>query len=635
MNRISSANKYRGAFIYLFLLLVSFLVYFNALDNEFIFDDKFLIVDNAYIKDFRRIPKIFSTDIFHFQHPEDSSLGVYYRPLQALSYAIEYKLFGLKAAGYRLTNIAIHALNAFVLFLLVSRLFKDRLLALLSAVFFCLLPIHACLVSFIAGRSNLLETLFVFLSLAMFMSFAESGKKAHYALSLLCFMLALLCREGALLLPLFIAICAVFMGLDRKKTAACLMPFAVVGVLYAAWRLKFIPCDRLDLSALLSPGRLLAFAGMAQAYIEQLLMLVGFQSAFFAGNFISSLALSFIALAATAYFLVRALILKDRIAGFALLLYIAGLLPVMNLGDLIGYFGPALSEHYAYIASCGFAILIASLVLRLSLGSKVFAKTFFIALVCYYSALTVANNVNYKNDLVFYSHILSVDKRHNFIRNNLGNAFYLKGMYEQAAEQARQFLSREPNAWDAYLLLGNIHQAKGELSAAAGYYEKAAGLNPRASETYNNLALVYNKQGRNEEALENFRTAIRINPEAVWIRQNLADLLIRLERYGEALSVCEAILAMEPRDVGARVKAGVVMARLNLVPEAEQAFKEALKIDPKSVDAMKNLGSLYGNSGDFDRAIAFWQEALKYSPSDEKIMNDIKQAQLLKEGISK
>ena len=65
-------------------------VYANALPNAFLWDDHHLVVGNAAIKRWGAIPGLLTSDLF----PGGIASG-YYRPLQALTYAVDYRLWGL------------------------------------------------------------------------------------------------------------------------------------------------------------------------------------------------------------------------------------------------------------------------------------------------------------------------------------------------------------------------------------------------------------------------------------------------------------------------------------------------------------------------------------------------------------
>jgi hypothetical protein len=66
-------------------------------------------------------------------------VGFYFsQPLLQLVFLAEYRLFGVNVAGYLAVNLAIHALNAFVVYMLVNLLFPRRNMAVLAALLFAL-----------------------------------------------------------------------------------------------------------------------------------------------------------------------------------------------------------------------------------------------------------------------------------------------------------------------------------------------------------------------------------------------------------------------------------------------------------------------------------------------------------------
>jgi len=71
------------------------LCYVNTLDNDFIHDDKVEILENRNIKDLSHISEIFSAPAWAFDNSRGAkSSSNYYRPVQYLSYALLYRVFG-------------------------------------------------------------------------------------------------------------------------------------------------------------------------------------------------------------------------------------------------------------------------------------------------------------------------------------------------------------------------------------------------------------------------------------------------------------------------------------------------------------------------------------------------------------
>jgi hypothetical protein len=164
-------------------------VYANAHTGPFQFDDYNVIVDNAAVT---RWP------------PRLDGL----RPLLTLSYAANWQT-GAGAFGFHLFNVAVHALNALMVFALGLRLagrFLDpapaRRAALIGALLFALHPVHTEAVTYISGRSASLMTCFYLGSLLAYLRGREPDSRPWLdVLSPLLFVAALLTKETAITLP--------------------------------------------------------------------------------------------------------------------------------------------------------------------------------------------------------------------------------------------------------------------------------------------------------------------------------------------------------------------------------------------------------------------------------------------------
>ena len=99
------------------------------------------------------------------------------RPVLSTSYWLDYQWTGDDPAGYRYVNVAIHAVNVGLVFLVLFRLLelagweaaKRRTAALLGAAIFLIHPLQTESVAYIAGRSESLCTLFMLASYALFL----------------------------------------------------------------------------------------------------------------------------------------------------------------------------------------------------------------------------------------------------------------------------------------------------------------------------------------------------------------------------------------------------------------------------------------------------------------------------------
>lgn len=122
-----------------------------------------------------------------------------HHPIVNLFHRVEYTFFGDKPAGYYFLNIFIHAINAFLLFLLVHLTLRDFGVAFLSAVLFaCAVGNYGKEVMYAAGVSGILMHS-VFILTVMFYIFNETRGKGRllsywFAITLVFFTLSIVNR---------------------------------------------------------------------------------------------------------------------------------------------------------------------------------------------------------------------------------------------------------------------------------------------------------------------------------------------------------------------------------------------------------------------------------------------------------
>lgn len=214
------------------LLALNVLLYLPSLQHDFLKDDFRLIVENQRIKTFKSFLNSLNGRFFSF--PDFPYLH-YWRPLSLFTFYLDYQVWGLNPLGFHLTNILLNALNAVLLFLFFYFISQKTFPAFLMSLFFSLHPAHVEAVSWISGRTDLLSALFIFSAALLFLLFLEKKKKTYYILSAICFILALLAKENAVLFPLAAAL---LIGLDtkrqciNKKRYLFILPLAVIDIIY-------------------------------------------------------------------------------------------------------------------------------------------------------------------------------------------------------------------------------------------------------------------------------------------------------------------------------------------------------------------------------------------------------------------
>src|ERR1051325_4152548 len=129
----------------LLVISLALVCYVNSFSNGFVWDDTPLIVENPSIRNWHHWMRAFTTDLYN--NPVTQSF--YYRPLQSLSYRLDYSLWGIYPDGYHILNILLHACNGVLIFLLVRRFSQNAPLGFACGALFVVHPIHTQAVTYI------------------------------------------------------------------------------------------------------------------------------------------------------------------------------------------------------------------------------------------------------------------------------------------------------------------------------------------------------------------------------------------------------------------------------------------------------------------------------------------------------
>ena len=148
---------------YIFFLIVAvFGVYFNSLPNEFIFDDIPLVKNSVNVIEMGFWDLVRS-----------------YRPLRYISYALDYRIFGMNPWGFRLMNIFYHSLTVLSVFWMLQVFGFTKRAAFFSALIFAIHPVNTDSVAYISGRRDVIMGLFYVLSIGMFMKFYNEIRQSR------------------------------------------------------------------------------------------------------------------------------------------------------------------------------------------------------------------------------------------------------------------------------------------------------------------------------------------------------------------------------------------------------------------------------------------------------------------------
>jgi tetratricopeptide (TPR) repeat protein len=203
------------------LIAAVFTVYLPGLHGPFIFDDLSNITNNAHL----RLTQLNTNNVVSAL--ESGHAGPLKRPIAMLSFALNYYFAGgYIAPAFKITNIAVHCLNAILVTILCLQLLKRASLtpckpkhynyklwlAFSISILWAVHPINLTSILYIVQRMTSLSTLFSLSCIILYLSARNHALKHSFSwrttgLLLSCLIsliLALFSKENAVLIPFII-----------------------------------------------------------------------------------------------------------------------------------------------------------------------------------------------------------------------------------------------------------------------------------------------------------------------------------------------------------------------------------------------------------------------------------------------
>jgi len=574
------------------IVVISFGVYANSLNGEFIWDDKELIADNVYIKNWDYLSTNLTRDFFY--RSQDKGKVGYYRPIITLSYMINYALFGLKPLGYHLTNVFIHTLTALVIYSLTFSLSGSLICSLLASLLFAVHPIHTESVSWISGRTDVIAGFFFFLAFMLYVSWDKRGKIFFYAGSLIAFSLALLSKEMAVTLPMVLILYDWLwhpQDLAKGKFRRYL-PYGAVVLLYLVVRFLILKVGTGN-EHIESIGRFAVWLSSGKAflyYLGKLILPVNLNA------YIMMDLSSFPYVAAlTGLLLIAGMTVwawKQRaeqpLLSFAFLSYLLTFVPLFNIIPLNAprEVDLPMAERFLYIPSFSICLFF-GLILernirdhRLTSPVKCVLPVLAVFLVSFFFLQTCDRNRDWQSELQFYRETVGTSPRSAIFRNNLGVIYKRHGDLSHALSEFKEAIRLMPDLAQAYDNLGNFYFDTGQYQDAIHEFRNALSLDDQA-ETHSNLGALFFKMGDYGKSEKEFKAAVRLNPQFAEAHFNLGTIAERAGRYDEAAKEYSLALRYKPELVPAHLNLAVIY--LGMMKEKERAayhLQRCLEIDP-------------------------------------------------------
>lgn len=614
------------------LLTVTCLAFVNALDGEFVYDDRFQVLKNPTIQSIANITRMFTESVWQFMSPASlEPVGSYYRPLFNIALILNYQTFGFNVFGWHLVSVILHLGVTLLVYLLSRQWGLSSQVAAAVALLFGLHPIHSESVAWVSGLPDPLAAVFILSSLLLYERYYDgrAGSWILIGLSLLLAFLGALSKEVAVVFPLFLALREWFRGSEAdprapisrivKRTA----PFVSVILIYLVLRYAVLGfLSKVEGKAVGVPiGHVLfTIPSILLGYVR-LLFLPFPLAVTYDYQYVTSAAdarfwapvLALGAMAAGTIWLVRSSPVGQRALAFLAVF----LIPVLNLRA----FNPdesLLHDRYLYLPSVGFCLLIglalAKLSARIPSHQPATFSTATIILGLIFFGLTIHQNGFWKNDFIMANQALRWAPQRPFLLNYIGASYSQQNNLVEAERYYLEALKNAPNYYDAYSNIGDVYRRQGKVAEAEQAYLKAIELGSPYTDTYYNLGVTYTSQGKLAEAEIHLRRALEIHPSHLAARYNLGWVYDHQGKLALAEQAYRETLQLNPAYPEPRINLGILLTKQGRFKEASEQLLYAQRYSPEHPVLIYALGDVYMKTNRHQEAIDAFSRLTRREP---------------------
>lgn len=560
-------KKHISLVVAIVFIVLGFALYANTSRVPIFWDDEDNITNNQYIKNWDYFPRFFSENLI----AGAGLVSNYWRPMLLVIFSTGWHIWGDWPGGYHFINISLHIANAILLFLILTYLFKHRGLAFLTSSVFLVHPLQTEAITPATGTADPLWVLFAFLGIFFYLKFRISNRPSfqsgYYFLSLAMYVLALMSKEIAIIIPALIFISDFFFEPRDEKTpfkeklkkaGKTILPFLVLAGFYILFRATVLNFQN-TFNFYNQEGNAFAshFYIRVFTFFRVLIVYLGLffwpydlhmeRSVEIATSFFSLDVILGGLLFAGLLILAFTQFKRLPILSFGILWFFIGLAPTSNILVPINN---TLYEHWLYLPLIGIFLILFWLgivITREFRYQKIFLIIPLIFLV-FLGYVTINRNHEWRDPVTFYKQTLKYAPNSYRVINNLGKTYAEAGDYQKAEIMYKKAINLDPVGPTAYHNLANTYNASQKEDLAEQYFRLAIKADPNFVYSYNALANIYLKNQKYREARQIFEDYLEYDKTKTNTLFLLAQIAVAEKDFKGALDYLEKALMIEPQN---------------------------------------------------------------------------------------
>jgi protein O-mannosyl-transferase len=499
------------------VLLATLIVYLPAFSEKKQFtnwDDPDYVINQPLVRSL-------SADTIQAMFSPSRPVSANYHPLTMLSLAVNYHFSELDPSGYFYTNVLLHLLNTFLVFVFIYLISKGRVIpALITSLLFGIHPLHVESVAWLSERKDVLYTFFFLLSLIFYVKYITNAQRKFIIFSLFLFLLSCLSKAMAVVLPLLLLLIDYLHA--RKFTWRTLLekvPFFLIALLFGILALSIQSKLAMNESNAFPLWQKFFFSSHSLMMYAVKLAVPLHISAFYPYPdlalgipllyYLSPVIL--LAAAAGIYMLVRQRPVEiRRQLVFGICFFVVCLLPVLQL---IAVGGAIMADRYTYVSSIGLFFL-AGMLLGQLLGNKEWRIA---AIACTFIITGALGFVAYRyisvwntSESLWTDVIENSDQYIEVAYLDRGQYYAANNSHDKALADFKVLADVGSEDDGVYVNLGNEYVFFQKYNEAINMYTKALELNPANRLALLNRASARMLNGQFEESVRDFDEVMKV-----------------------------------------------------------------------------------------------------------------------------
>lgn len=534
--------------------IIGFLVYFNALFGEFVWDDFFLFVRNVHAQKISGAFFFFSPNAY-IQHANQSPEG-FYRPLMHVYFSFVWSITH-GSFLFHVFQVSLHIINAILVFKLLKLFTKERIAFCLGLVFL----LHPMNVEAVAYISATQDTLYFTLGMiALLILIHRTHKKIHLILASLLLLFSLLVREsGIQFILIFILYGMLFQKTNLVKSifvgAAVFLVYiymrvGVAKVIY--FKEKISPIMELSLQErMMSMPKIIfhyiyTFTFPLKLHTSQ--MWIVEKISFF--DFYLPLFVNIVFVIAIILGLIY-LLKTNRKEARSYLFFLAWFVFGIGLFLQIIPLDFTVTERWFYFPMVGLLGMIGVSVKNIAIQNKK-TKTgliiIFVFLLILFSLRVIVRNIDWQTPFKLYSSDILYSPESFDLNTNLGVEYGNKGETQTAIAYTTRSVEHAPYNFVNFNNLGVLYAKKNDFEKSEYYFKKSLAESENYYPAYYNFAYSYVDSKNYKEARLLLERALRKFPESSELWVLLGEVEYRLDNKKGALKAVKQAHLINPSD---------------------------------------------------------------------------------------